>query len=64
MVAVTRFAIDPRTFLLVARAGRAIDSGHQLVAPSSLRTRALELMLAEVRAVRSRSGRHSGSTSC
>lgn len=43
-----RYAIDAPTFLLVARHQREVT--HQLVAPSGLRTRALELLLAEVRA--------------
>jgi len=47
---VTRFAIDPEAFLSVARADREPHESHQLVAPNSLRTRALELLLAEVRA--------------
>lgn len=46
----TRFAIDPETFVLVARSTREIADSHQLVAPNSLRTRALELLLPEVRA--------------
>jgi hypothetical protein len=46
---VTRFAIDPAAFLAVARAERTPYDGHQLVAPGSLRSRALELLLAEVR---------------
>lgn len=45
----TRFAIDATTFLQVAREERRPDPSHQLVAPSSLRTRALELLLTEVR---------------
>lgn len=45
----TRFAIDARTFLHVARQERRPDASHQLVAPGSLRTRALELLLTEVR---------------
>jgi predicted nucleic acid-binding protein len=45
----TRFAIDPVTFLVVARGDRELDATHQLVAPNSLRTRAFDLLLAEVR---------------
>lgn len=45
----TRFAIDAATFLHVARQERRPEPSHQLVAPSSLRTRALELLLTEVR---------------
>jgi predicted nucleic acid-binding protein len=48
-VVVTRFAIDPVTFVLVARSEQEIAGSHHLVAPNSLRTRALELLLAEVR---------------
>jgi predicted nucleic acid-binding protein len=47
---VTRFAIDPPTFLYVARSERQPDPAHQLVAPNSLRARTLELLLTEVRA--------------
>lgn len=42
-----RYALDAPTFLLIARHQREVT--HQLVAPNSLRTRALELLLAEVR---------------
>jgi len=45
----TRFGIDAPTFLAVVRDGRTIDPAHQLVAPGSLRTDALELLLTEVR---------------
>lgn len=45
----TRFGIDARTFLVLVRDGRAVDPAHQLVAPGSLRTDALELLLTEVR---------------
>jgi predicted nucleic acid-binding protein len=44
----TRFGIDARTFLHVARQERRPDPAHQLVAPNSLRTRALELLLTDV----------------
>ena len=43
-----RYAIDAPTFLWVARHDGQL-AGHQLVAPNSLRTRALELLLHEVR---------------
>jgi len=46
----TRFAIDPPTALHLAREGLRPHAAHQLVAPSSLRSRALELLLGEVRA--------------
>jgi hypothetical protein len=49
---VTRFALDAAAFLSVARDEREPHAGHQLVAPNSLRTRALELLLAEVRSGR------------
>jgi predicted nucleic acid-binding protein len=45
----TRFGIDASTFLVLVRDGRAVDPAHQLVAPGSLRTDALELLLTEVR---------------
>lgn len=50
--AVTRFCIDAPTFLRLARDDRRPHPSHQLVAPSSLRSRALELLLQEVRAGR------------
>ena len=46
----TRFGIDAPTFLRLARGERRPHPSHQLVAPNSLRTRALELLLQEVRA--------------
>lgn len=45
----TRFAIDPRTALHLARTGQQPHPSHQLVAPNPLRTQALELLLGEVR---------------
>ncbi len=48
----TRFGIDARTFVQVARDDRQPWPEHQLVAPNSLRSRALELLLVEVRAHR------------
>ena len=44
----TRFGIDPPTFLQLARTDRAPHESHQLVAPNSLRSKAFELMLPEV----------------
>jgi predicted nucleic acid-binding protein len=44
----TRFGIDPPTFLQLARSGRPIHTSHQLVAPNSLRSKAFELLLPEV----------------
>jgi len=46
---VTRFAVDPDAFLSIARSDRPVHASHQLVAPNSLRSRALELLLTEVR---------------
>ena len=45
---VTRFGIDAPTFLRLARGDRRPHPSHQLVAPNSLRSRALELLLQEV----------------
>ena len=47
---VTRFGIDAPVFLQLARDDRRPHVANQLVAPSSLRTRALGLLLHEVRA--------------
>jgi predicted nucleic acid-binding protein len=47
---VTRFGIDAPTFLRLARSGRRPHPAHQLVGTSSLRVRALEALLREVRA--------------
>lgn len=44
----TRFVIDPPTLVLLAEDGRAIDPAHQLVAPNSIRSQALELLLESV----------------
>ena len=46
---VTRFAIDPQTLLQLARHEAPPHPDHQLVAPNSLRSRALELLLHELR---------------
>jgi hypothetical protein len=46
----TRFVIDAPTLVHVVSAGIAIHPDHQLVAPSSLRSQALGLLLTEVRA--------------
>ena len=46
----TRFVIDPPTLVHLARHGLAPHAAHQLVAPSSLRSHALELLLGEVTA--------------
>lgn len=45
----TRFGIDAKTFLHLARHEHRPHPDHQLVAPSSLRSAALELVLTEVR---------------
>lgn len=49
----TRFAIDPPTLIrLVEGAAEGEIASRQLVAPSSVRSRALELLLAQVRSGR------------
>ncbi len=45
----SRFVIDAPTLLHAVTAGRAIDPAHQLVAPGSIRSQALDLLLARVR---------------
>ena len=47
---VTRFGIDAPTFLRLARGDRRPHPSHQLVAANSLRSRAVDLLLQEVRA--------------
>ena len=44
-----RYAIDAPTLLHLVDEELRVDPGHQLVAPSSIRSEALELLLAEVR---------------
>lgn len=44
----TRFAIDAATLLDLMLDGRAMPPRHQLVAPNSIRSRALDLLLAAV----------------
>ena len=44
----TRFVIDPPTLVLLAEDGRAINPAHQLVAPNSIRSQALDLLLHSV----------------
>ncbi len=46
----TRFVIDAATLLAVPADGGAFDPAHQLVAPASVRSQALELLLGRVRA--------------
>ena len=45
----TRFVIDAPSLLQLVRGGHAIDPAHQLVAPNSVRSQALDLLLQEVR---------------
>jgi predicted nucleic acid-binding protein len=47
---VARYVIDAQTLLHLVDAGLRVDPGHQLVAPNSIRSEALELLLREVRA--------------
>ena len=47
-----RYVIDAPTLLHLVDAGLQIDPGHQLVAPNSIRSEALELLLHDVRAGR------------
>jgi predicted nucleic acid-binding protein len=47
-----RYVIDAPTLLHLVDAGLTVDPGHQLVAPSSIRSEALELLLRDVRAGR------------
>jgi predicted nucleic acid-binding protein len=46
---VVRFVIDPATLLKVARSSSPINPANQLVAPNSIRSEALDLLLADVR---------------
>jgi predicted nucleic acid-binding protein len=45
----TRFVIDPPTLVQLAQDDRRIDPAHQLVAPNSIRSQALDLLLQSVR---------------
>jgi predicted nucleic acid-binding protein len=47
---VTRFAIDAPTLVRLSEDRRSLDASHQLVAPNSIRTIGLELLLRRVRA--------------
>jgi predicted nucleic acid-binding protein len=47
--AMARFVIDPPTLLHIVDCGVSIDPAHQLVAPNSVRSEALERLLREVR---------------
>jgi hypothetical protein len=46
---VTRFAIDPATLVELARSNPKIGANHQLVAPNSIRSSALDILLIQVR---------------
>ena len=46
---VARYVIDARTLLHIVDKGLGLDPGHQLVAPNSIRSEALQLLLREVR---------------
>jgi hypothetical protein len=46
----TRFAIDAPTLLHLATTGAGVDGEDQLVAPRSIRSDALQLLLSDVRA--------------
>lgn len=48
----TRFAIGPDTLVRLAEGKAEVDPRHQLVAPNSVRSRGLDLLLGEVRAGR------------
>lgn len=45
-----RYVIDAPTLVYLVDAGLHIDPGHQLVAPNSIRSEAMELLLHDVRA--------------
>ena len=45
-----RYVIDAPTLLHLVDAGLHVDPGHRLVAPNSIRSEALELLLQDVRA--------------
>jgi predicted nucleic acid-binding protein len=45
-----RYVIDAPTLVHLVDAGLRVDPGHQLVAPNSIRSEALELLLRAVRA--------------
>lgn len=47
-----RYVIDAPTLVHLVDAGLTVDSGNQLVAPNSIRSEALELLLRDVRAGR------------
>ncbi|HEY7143081.1 MAG TPA: hypothetical protein VH637_02470 [Streptosporangiaceae bacterium] len=45
-----RYVIDAPTLLHLVDAGLHVDPGHRLIAPNSIRSEALELLLRDVRA--------------
>lgn len=45
-----RYVIDAPTLVCLVDAGLHVDPGHQLVAPNSIRSAAMELLLHDVRA--------------
>ena len=45
----TRYAIDPATLVQLAEGNHRISSNHQIVAPNSIRSLALDLLLRRVR---------------
>jgi predicted nucleic acid-binding protein len=47
---VARYVIDAPTLLYLVDAELHVDPGHQIVAPNSIRSEALELLLRDVRA--------------
>ena len=47
--AVTRFALDPPALLTIAGSSRSVPQAHQLVAPSSIRSDAMDVLLGRVR---------------
>jgi predicted nucleic acid-binding protein len=47
---VARYVIDASTLLHLVDAGLPVPPGHQLVAPNSIRSQALELLLGDVHA--------------
>jgi predicted nucleic acid-binding protein len=50
VTAVTRYAIDAATLVHLVSNDVTVDASHQLVAPGSLRSQALDLLLERVRA--------------
>ena len=44
----TRFVVDARTLLRVLESGRTVPPAHQLVAPASIRSQVMDLLLQKV----------------